>query len=160
MELCIKSISKILTLLGIRGARFTDVRQHRSSVKRNIVSPGSGTQTHQNKFFLKTKIQFYTSQRIIGSTDSAGVDLNILQTSKLIKESHYLHLLSLVMGDLRILKAYQISKRLILDCVSEYIKYCCTSMGYLIPTVQQAGRAVTAAQGVWPGFSLCCFYLG
>lgn len=50
------------------------------------------------------------------------------------------------MGDLRSLKAYQVSKRLTLDCISKYIKCCCTLTGYLIHTMQQIARAALQQQ--------------
>lgn len=51
------------------------------------------------------------------------------------------------MGDPRSLKAYQVSERLTLDCISKYIKCCCTSPGYLICSVPQRGRTALQQPG-------------
>ena len=51
------------------------------------------------------------------------------------------------MGDPRSLKAYQVSERLALDCISKYIKCCCTLTGYLIRTVPQRGRTALRQSG-------------
>lgn len=44
------------------------------------------------------------------------------------------------MGGPKSLKAYQVSERLTLDYISEYIKCCCTLTGYLISVVLQRAR--------------------
>lgn len=63
------------------------------------------------------------------------------------------------MGDPRSLKAYQISERLALDCISKYIKCCCSSTGYLICYMLQQGRNVNS-QGRWWESSLYITALG
>lgn len=52
------------------------------------------------------------------------------------------------MGGLRSLKAYQVSERLTLDCISEYMKCCSTLAGYLIGVVLQRQDRAAAARGV------------
>lgn len=51
------------------------------------------------------------------------------------------------MGGPKSLKAYQVSERLTLDYISEYIKCCCTSTGYLISAVLQRGRTLLQQPG-------------